>query len=125
MVHALQWYARGMFLRIACDYPVTTSKGSSPCKNKTLGEWHRCHQHRHRWLRRTDRHAVDGEGSLILWDARTRTQLAALAKAPSWPDASDYYYQPRLALTADGTVLGALIGGKLLVFSTETRQVLW
>ena len=65
---------------------------------------------------------VSGEGSLILWDARTRTQLAALAKAPSWPDASDYYYQPRLALTADGTVLGALIGGKLLVFSTETGR---
>jgi hypothetical protein len=59
VVHVLQWYARGMFLRIACDYPVTTSKGSSPCKNKTLGEWHRCHKHRHRWLRRTDRHAVD------------------------------------------------------------------
>jgi hypothetical protein len=50
VVHILQWYARGMFLRIACDYPVTTSKGSSsPCKNKTLGEWHRCHKHRHRW----------------------------------------------------------------------------
>ncbi|HKQ02787.1 MAG TPA: hypothetical protein VJ735_20890 [Actinomycetes bacterium] len=59
VVHVLQWYARGMFLRIACDYPVTTSKGSSPCKNKTLGEWHRCHQHRRRWLRRTDRHEVD------------------------------------------------------------------
>jgi hypothetical protein len=59
VVHVLQWNARGMFLRIACDYPVTTSKGSSPCKNKTLGEWHRCHNHRHRWLRRTDRHAVD------------------------------------------------------------------
>jgi hypothetical protein len=37
VIHVLQWYARGMFLRIACDYPVTTSKGSSPCKNKTLG----------------------------------------------------------------------------------------
>src|SRR5512132_1175263 len=59
VVHVLQWYARGMFLRLACDYPVTTSKGSSPCKNKTFGEWHRCHQHRRRWLRRTDRHAVD------------------------------------------------------------------
>jgi hypothetical protein len=59
VVHVLQWYARGMFLRIACDYPVTTSKGSSPCKNKTLGEWHRCHQHRRRWLRRTDSHVVD------------------------------------------------------------------
>lgn len=59
VVHVLQWYARGMFLRVACDYPVTTSKGSSPCKNKTLGEWHRCHKHRHRWMRLTDSHAVD------------------------------------------------------------------
>jgi WD40 repeat protein len=68
---------------------------------------------------------VSGEGSLTLWDARTRTQLAAFAKAPSWPNATDYYYQPRLALTADGTVLAALIGGKLRVFSTSTRQLLW
>jgi WD40 repeat protein len=68
---------------------------------------------------------VSGEGSLALWDAPTRTQLAAFAEAPSWPDATDYYYQPRLALTADGTILGALIGGKLRVFSTRTRQVLW
>jgi hypothetical protein len=59
VVHVLQWYARGMFLRIACDYPVTTSKGSSSCKNKTLGEWHRCHKHRHRWQRLTDGHVVD------------------------------------------------------------------
>jgi hypothetical protein len=59
VVHVLQWYARGMFLRIACDYPLTTSKGSSSCKNPTLGEWHRCHQHRRRWLRRTDGHVVD------------------------------------------------------------------
>jgi hypothetical protein len=53
VVHALQWYARGMFLRIACDYPVTTSKGSSPCKNNTLGEWHRVPElitdYRNRW----------------------------------------------------------------------------
>jgi hypothetical protein len=59
VVHVLQWYARGMFLRIACDYPLTTSKQSSPCKNKTLGEWHRCHKHRHRWQRLTDGHVVD------------------------------------------------------------------
>ena len=37
VVHALQWYARGMFLRIACDYPVTTSKGSSPCRTRRWG----------------------------------------------------------------------------------------
>jgi hypothetical protein len=59
VVHALQWYARGMFLRLACDYPLTTSKRNSSCKNKTLGEWHRCHQHRHRWQRLTDGHVVD------------------------------------------------------------------
>jgi WD40 repeat protein len=68
---------------------------------------------------------VSGEGGLTLWDARTRRQLAAFAKAPSWPNATDYYYQPRLALTADGTVLGTLIGGKLRVYSTRTRQILW
>jgi hypothetical protein len=59
IVHVFQWYARGMLLRVACDYPITTSKGSDPCKNKTLGEWHRCHQHRHRWQRLTDGHVVD------------------------------------------------------------------
>jgi WD40 repeat protein len=68
---------------------------------------------------------VSGEESLTLWDARTRRQLAAFAKAPSWPNATDYYYQPRVALTADGTVLATLVGGKLRVFSTRTRQVLW
>jgi Family of unknown function (DUF6188) len=59
IVHVFQWYARGMLLRINCDYPITTSKESDPCKNKTLGEWHRCHQHRHRWQRLTDGHVVD------------------------------------------------------------------
>jgi hypothetical protein len=59
VVNVLQWYARGMLLRISCDYPLTTSKRSSPCKNPTLGEWHRCHQHRHRWQRLTDGHVVD------------------------------------------------------------------
>jgi hypothetical protein len=59
IVHVFGWYARGMLLRVACDYPITTSKGSDPCKNKTLGEWHRCHQHRHRWQRLTDGHVVD------------------------------------------------------------------
>jgi hypothetical protein len=37
VVHVLQWYARGMFLRMACDYPVTTSKGSSPSRTRRLG----------------------------------------------------------------------------------------
>jgi hypothetical protein len=59
IVHVFQWYARGMLLRINCDYPITTSKESDPCKNKTLGEWHRCHKHRHRWQRLTDGHVVD------------------------------------------------------------------
>jgi hypothetical protein len=59
VVHVLQWFSRGMCLRVACDYPLTTSKESDPCKNKTLGEWHRCHQHRHRWQRLTDGHVVD------------------------------------------------------------------
>jgi WD40 repeat protein len=68
---------------------------------------------------------VSGEESLTLWDARTRRQLAAFAKAPSWPNASDFYYQPRVALTADSTVLATLVGGKLRVFSTRTRHVLW
>jgi hypothetical protein len=43
VVHVLQWFSRGLFLRVACDYPITTTKESDPCKNKTLGEWHRCH----------------------------------------------------------------------------------
>jgi hypothetical protein len=59
VVHVLQWVSRGMFLRVACDYPVTTTKGSSPCKNRAIGEWHRCHQHGRRWQRRTDHHVVD------------------------------------------------------------------
>jgi hypothetical protein len=59
VVHVLQWFSRGLFLRVACDYPITTTKESDPCKNKTLGEWHRCHQHRHRWQRLTDGHVVD------------------------------------------------------------------
>jgi hypothetical protein len=59
VVNVFQWYARGMFLRIVCDYPLTTSKRSSPCKNPTLGEWHRCYKHRHRWQRLTDGHVVD------------------------------------------------------------------
>jgi hypothetical protein len=59
IVHVFGWYARGMLLRVACDYPITTSKGSSPCKNKTLGEWHRCYQHRHPKQRLTDGHVVD------------------------------------------------------------------
>lgn len=59
VVHVLQWFSRGMFLRVACDYPVTTTKGSSPCKNRAIGEWHRCHKHGRRWQRRTDSHVVD------------------------------------------------------------------
>ena len=58
-VHGLQWFSRGIFLPIACDYPRTTSKGKGPCKNRALGEWHRCHLHRRSWRRRTDSHLVD------------------------------------------------------------------
>jgi hypothetical protein len=58
-VHVLQWLSRRMFLRVACDYPVTTTKGSKPCKNRALGEWHRCHKHGRQWQRRTDHHMVD------------------------------------------------------------------
>jgi hypothetical protein len=73
IVHVFQWYARGMLLRVACDYPITTSKGSDPCKNKTLGEWHRCHQHRHRWQRLTDGHVVDPRPAAVADDwARRR-----------------------------------------------------
>jgi hypothetical protein len=59
VVHGLQWFSRGMFLPIACDYPRTTSKGRGPCKNRAFGEWHRCHLHRRSWRRRTDNHLVD------------------------------------------------------------------
>jgi hypothetical protein len=58
-VHGIQWFSRGMFLPVACDYPKTTSKGRAPCKNRALGEWHRCHLHRRSWRRRTDSHQVD------------------------------------------------------------------
>ena len=30
VVHVLQWFSRGMCLRVACDYPLTTSKESDP-----------------------------------------------------------------------------------------------
>jgi hypothetical protein len=76
VVNVLQWYARGMLLRISCDYPLTTSKRSSPCKNPTLGEWHRCHQHRHRWQRLTDGHVVDPD--LPRWLRITVEYYAAL-----------------------------------------------
>lgn len=37
IVHAFGWYARGMLLRVACDYPITTSKGSDPARTRRWG----------------------------------------------------------------------------------------
>ncbi len=59
VVHGFVWFSRGMFLPVPCDYPRTTSRGRGPCKNRTFGEWHRCHLHRRSWRRRTDSHQVD------------------------------------------------------------------
>jgi WD40 repeat protein len=73
---------------------------------------------------------VSPKGSITLWDAGTRTQLAAFAKNTSGPltlfgEMDTPYGEPRLALTADGTVLAAVIAARLRVFSTKTRQLLW
>jgi multisubunit Na+/H+ antiporter MnhB subunit len=59
VVHGFVWFSRGMFLPVPCDYPRTTSRGRGPCKNRTFGEWHRCHLHRRSWRRRSDSHQVD------------------------------------------------------------------
>lgn len=36
VVHGLQWFSRGMFLPIACDYPRTTSKGRGPLQEPDI-----------------------------------------------------------------------------------------
>jgi hypothetical protein len=69
-VHALVWWLRGTIWPIRCDYPDTTTPGRQPCKNRTLGEWHRCYRHRRVLKRRTDRHVVDP--TLRRWQTKKR-----------------------------------------------------
>ncbi len=49
------WWLRGTIWPVACEYQTTRR---SPCRNITLGEWHRCWQHNWRRLRKTDLHRV-------------------------------------------------------------------
>jgi hypothetical protein len=59
ILNVFVWWWRGTVWPIDCAYPRTTTKGRKPCRNRVLGEWHRCHLHHTPWLRRTDRHPVN------------------------------------------------------------------
>jgi hypothetical protein len=70
VIHVLVWWLRGMAWPIRCDYPDTTSRQHETCKNRTFGEWHRCHLHRRAWRRRSDHHVIDPD--LPRWQTRKR-----------------------------------------------------
>jgi hypothetical protein len=61
------WFMRGTAWPTSCAYG-TTRKGF--CKRPVPGEWYKCWQHRRRWIRRTDGHAVDP--GLDRWEVRDR-----------------------------------------------------
>jgi hypothetical protein len=50
------WWLRGMALPVPCDYPVTTRKHA--CRNRAVGEWHRCWRHNKSRRRKTDKHRI-------------------------------------------------------------------
>jgi hypothetical protein len=64
------WIWRGRVWPVACDYPRTTTRGRKPCRNRVFGEWSRCHLHRIRWTRATDKHEVDPD--LRRWETKVR-----------------------------------------------------
>jgi hypothetical protein len=49
------WWLRGTIWPVACEYQTIRR---APCRNITLGEWHRCWQHNWFRLRKTDLHRV-------------------------------------------------------------------
>jgi hypothetical protein len=50
------WYLRGTVFPAPCAYQTVTREW---CRRTTIGEWHRCWQHRKRWARKVDGHQVD------------------------------------------------------------------
>jgi hypothetical protein len=75
-LNLLVWWMRGTVWPLACDYP-TAKRGA--CKNRALGEWHRCHVHSARRLRWTDRHLIQPE--LRRWETFSRGRVVERADA--------------------------------------------
>jgi uncharacterized membrane protein YidH (DUF202 family) len=61
------WFWRGTAWPVRCAYPTTRNK---PCRRWVAGEWYRCHDHSHKWTRKTDSHRVDPK--LYRWQTSTR-----------------------------------------------------
>src|SRR5947209_18139114 len=51
------WSLRGRVFRLCCGYYPTVERGR--CLNKIFGEWYKCHEHDHVWIRKTDGHQVN------------------------------------------------------------------
>jgi hypothetical protein len=61
------WFWRGTAWPVGCAYPTARNR---PCKRLVAGEWYRCHDHRYRWIRKTDRHEVNP--GLYRWQTTLR-----------------------------------------------------
>ena len=68
------WWMRGAVWPLNCDYPTARRR---TCKNRALGEWHRCHVHNARRLRWTDHHIIRPD--LRRWETITNGSVVERA----------------------------------------------
>ena len=65
---------RGRGFRLCCGYYPTVER--KRCLSKVFGEWYKCHEHDHVWIRKTDGHQVDPNQRR--WETQVEGEYVAL-----------------------------------------------